>query len=59
MFLALVFHIYMKVEGYLLTYSEAMSSQDLDFGRKMDSIIGYNTSVLEDLPPGCKPIGCK
>ncbi|GJX74408.1 zinc finger, CCHC-type containing protein [Tanacetum coccineum] len=25
----------------------------------MDSIIGNNTWVLVDLPPGCKPLGCK
>ncbi|GJR15748.1 hypothetical protein Tco_0798400 [Tanacetum coccineum] len=25
----------------------------------MDSIIGNNTWVLADLPPGCKPLGCK
>ncbi|GJW66399.1 zinc finger, CCHC-type containing protein [Tanacetum coccineum] len=26
---------------------------------EMDSIIGNNTWVLADLPPGCKPLGCK
>nr|GFD24618.1 zinc finger, CCHC-type [Tanacetum cinerariifolium] len=26
---------------------------------KMDSIMGNNTWVLVDLPPGCKPLGCK
>ncbi|GKD31356.1 zinc finger, CCHC-type containing protein [Tanacetum coccineum] len=25
----------------------------------MDSIMGNNTWVLADLPPGCKPLGCK
>ncbi|GKE24478.1 zinc finger, CCHC-type containing protein [Tanacetum coccineum] len=25
----------------------------------MDSIIGNNTWVLTDLPPGCRPLGCK
>ncbi|GKA25993.1 zinc finger, CCHC-type containing protein [Tanacetum coccineum] len=26
---------------------------------EMDSIMGNNTWVLVDLPPGCKPLGCK
>ncbi|GJX21058.1 zinc finger, CCHC-type containing protein [Tanacetum coccineum] len=26
---------------------------------EMDSIMNNNTSVLADLPPGCKPFGCK
>nr|GFC58512.1 zinc finger, CCHC-type [Tanacetum cinerariifolium] len=26
---------------------------------EMDSIMGNNTWVLADLPPGCKPFGCK
>nr|GEX53800.1 zinc finger, CCHC-type [Tanacetum cinerariifolium] len=26
---------------------------------EMDSIIGNNTWVLTDLPPGCRPLGCK
>ncbi|GJZ63689.1 zinc finger, CCHC-type containing protein [Tanacetum coccineum] len=26
---------------------------------EMDSIMGNNTWVLADLPPGCKPLGCK
>lgn len=25
----------------------------------MDSIPAYGTWILRDLPPGCKPIGCK
>ncbi|GKB90023.1 zinc finger, CCHC-type containing protein [Tanacetum coccineum] len=25
----------------------------------MDSIMGNNTWVLTDLPPGCRPLGCK
>ena len=52
------------VEGDPLTYSDAMTSRDLNFWEEankveMDSIMGNNTWVLEDLPPGCKPIGCK
>ncbi|CAM8905735.1 unnamed protein product [Rhodiola kirilowii] len=46
------------------TYNEAMKSQDVSFWKEaindeMDSIIGNNTWVLSDLPPGCKPLGCK
>ena len=46
------------------TYSEAISSQDSAFWKEaindeMDSIMGNNTWVLEDLPSGCKPLGCK
>ncbi|GKA10647.1 zinc finger, CCHC-type containing protein [Tanacetum coccineum] len=26
---------------------------------EMDSIMGNNTWILSDLPPGCKPLGCK
>ncbi|GJZ92148.1 zinc finger, CCHC-type containing protein [Tanacetum coccineum] len=37
---------------------------DVDFWKEaindeMDSIMGNNTWVLADLPPGCKPLGCK
>ena len=46
------------------TYSEAMNSQDVSFWKEtindeMDSIMGNNTWILSDLPPGCKPLGCK
>ncbi|GKE56666.1 zinc finger, CCHC-type containing protein, partial [Tanacetum coccineum] len=43
---------------------EAMKSQDVAFWKEsindeMDSIMGNNTWVLADLPPGCKPLGYK
>ncbi|GJT40146.1 zinc finger, CCHC-type containing protein [Tanacetum coccineum] len=43
---------------------EAMKSQDVAFWKEaindeMDSIMGNNSWVLADLPPGCKPLGCK
>nr|GEZ33525.1 hypothetical protein [Tanacetum cinerariifolium] len=46
------------------TFNEAMKSQDVVFWKKaindeMDSIIGNNTWLLADLPPGCKTLGCK
>ncbi|GJR78682.1 zinc finger, CCHC-type containing protein [Tanacetum coccineum] len=46
------------------TFDEAMKSQDVSFWKEaindeMDSIMGNNTWVLVDLPPGCKPLGCK
>ncbi|GJU22559.1 zinc finger, CCHC-type containing protein [Tanacetum coccineum] len=46
------------------TFDEAMKSQDVVFLKEaindeMDSIMGNNTWVLADLPPGCKPLGCK
>ncbi|CAM8988449.1 unnamed protein product [Rhodiola kirilowii] len=46
------------------TYDEAMKSQDVSFWKEaindeMDSIIGNNTWILSDFPPGCKPLGCK
>ncbi|KAL0453825.1 UNVERIFIED_CONTAM: Retrovirus-related Pol polyprotein from transposon TNT 1-94 [Sesamum latifolium] len=41
-----------------------MKSQDVAFWKEaindeMNSIMGNNTWVLADLPPGCKPLGCK
>ncbi|GKB36575.1 zinc finger, CCHC-type containing protein [Tanacetum coccineum] len=41
-----------------------MKSQDVAFWKEiindeMDSIMGNNTWVLTDLPPGCRPLGCK
>ena len=41
-----------------------MSSQDVSFWKEavndeMESIMGNNTWILTDLPPGCKPLGCK
>ena len=52
------------MEGDPLTYSDAMASQDNALWKEaiddeMQSIIGNNTWVLVDLPPTCKPIGCK
>ncbi|KAJ0712899.1 putative RNA-directed DNA polymerase [Helianthus annuus] len=46
------------------TYSEAMASRDVAFWKEaindeMDSIMQNNTWKLSDLPPGCKPLGCK
>ena len=46
------------------TYSEAMASQEVAFWKEaindeMDSIMQNNTWKLSDLPPGCKPLGCK
>ncbi|GKA10143.1 zinc finger, CCHC-type containing protein [Tanacetum coccineum] len=44
------------------TFDEAMKSQDVAFWKEaindeMDSIMGNNTWVLTDLPPGYKPLG--
>ncbi|GJY63052.1 zinc finger, CCHC-type containing protein [Tanacetum coccineum] len=46
------------------TFNEAMKSHDVAFWKEtindeMDSIMGNNTWVLVDLPPGCKPLDCK
>ncbi|GJU73714.1 zinc finger, CCHC-type containing protein [Tanacetum coccineum] len=46
------------------TFDEAMNTQDVAFWKEaindeMYSIIGNNTSVLADLPLGCKLLGCK
>ncbi|GJS67898.1 zinc finger, CCHC-type containing protein [Tanacetum coccineum] len=45
-------------------FDEAMKSQDVAFWKEaiadeMDSIMGNNTWVLTDLPPGCRPLGYK
>ncbi|GJZ01252.1 zinc finger, CCHC-type containing protein [Tanacetum coccineum] len=53
-----------NVEDVPKTFDEAIKSQDVTFWKqaindKMDSILGNNTWVLADLPPGCKPLGCK
>ncbi|GJV71494.1 zinc finger, CCHC-type containing protein [Tanacetum coccineum] len=39
------------------TFDEAMKSRDVD--DEIGSIMENNTGVLSDLPPGCKPLGCK
>ncbi|GJR90135.1 reverse transcriptase domain-containing protein [Tanacetum coccineum] len=46
------------------TFNEVTKSQDFAFWKEvikdeMDSIMGNNTWVLVDLPPGCKPLGYK
>ncbi|GJW28120.1 zinc finger, CCHC-type containing protein, partial [Tanacetum coccineum] len=46
------------------TYNEAMQSWDAAFWKEaiddeIASIMKNNTWVLFDLPPGCKPLGCK
>ncbi|GJU94816.1 zinc finger, CCHC-type containing protein [Tanacetum coccineum] len=46
------------------TYNEAMQSRDSTFWKEaiddeISSIMENNTWVLSDLPPGCKPLGCK
>ncbi|GJW00944.1 zinc finger, CCHC-type containing protein [Tanacetum coccineum] len=53
-----------NVEDDPKTFDEVMKSQDVSFCKEvindeMDSILGNNTWVLADLPPGCKPLGCK
>ncbi|GKB93202.1 zinc finger, CCHC-type containing protein, partial [Tanacetum coccineum] len=50
--------------SYCKTFDETMKSQDVAFWKEaikdeMDSILGNNTWVLADLPPCCKPLGCK
>ncbi|GJW48799.1 zinc finger, CCHC-type containing protein [Tanacetum coccineum] len=52
-----------KEDGHQ-TFDEAMKSHDVAFWKESindetDSIMGKNTLVLADLPPGCKPLGCK
>jgi hypothetical protein len=46
------------------TYDEAVKSRDSVFWKEaideeIGSIMENNTWVLSDLPPGCKPLGCK
>ncbi|GJT77290.1 zinc finger, CCHC-type containing protein [Tanacetum coccineum] len=53
-----------RKEEDLRTYNEAMQSRDATFGKEaiddeIGSIMENNTWVLSDLPPGCKPLGCK
>nr|GEW74586.1 zinc finger, CCHC-type [Tanacetum cinerariifolium] len=53
-----------SIEEELRTYNEAMQSRDAAFWKEsIDDEIGFimenNTWVLFDLPPGCKPLGCK
>ncbi|GJZ13175.1 zinc finger, CCHC-type containing protein [Tanacetum coccineum] len=53
-----------NVEDDPKTFDEAIKSQDVAFWKEvindeMDSIMGNNTWVFADIPPGCKPLGCK
>ncbi|GKA85409.1 zinc finger, CCHC-type containing protein [Tanacetum coccineum] len=46
------------------TYNEAMQSRDVAFWKEaiddeISSMMENNTWVLSDLPPSCKPLGCK
>ncbi|GKA76370.1 zinc finger, CCHC-type containing protein [Tanacetum coccineum] len=55
---------YYSIEEDPRTYNEAMQSRDVAFWKEaIDDEIGLvmenNTWVLYDLPPGCKPLGCK
>ncbi|KAI3735577.1 hypothetical protein L6452_15083 [Arctium lappa] len=58
------FFYYYSIEEDPKSFDEAMKSQDVAFWKEaisdeMDSIMGNNTWVLSDLPPGCKTLGCK
>ena len=53
-----------NVESNPQTYKEAMSSTNASFWKEaiddeMASIMGNGSWKLTDLPPRCKPIGCK
>ncbi|GJS51409.1 zinc finger, CCHC-type containing protein [Tanacetum coccineum] len=53
-----------NVEDDPKTFDESMKSHDVAFWKEaindeMDFIMGNNTWVSADLPPGCKPLGCK
>ncbi|GJT61122.1 zinc finger, CCHC-type containing protein [Tanacetum coccineum] len=53
-----------NVEDDPKIFDKAIKSQDVAFLKEaindeMNSIIGNNTWVLADLPPCCKPLGCK
>ena len=53
-----------NTESDPITFEETMKSQDSTFWKEaindeMDSIMGNQTRILVDLPPGSKPIGCK
>nr|GEX11236.1 zinc finger, CCHC-type [Tanacetum cinerariifolium] len=39
--------------------SERVTKEKETVNDEMDSIMGNNTWVLTDLPPGCRPLGCK
>ncbi|GJR27387.1 zinc finger, CCHC-type containing protein [Tanacetum coccineum] len=42
-----------------LVVPEEVTEEKEAINDEMDSIMGNNTWVLADLPPGCKPLGCK
>ncbi|GKD65841.1 zinc finger, CCHC-type containing protein, partial [Tanacetum coccineum] len=53
-----------NVEDDPKAFDEAIKSHDDAFWKEaindeMDSIVGNNTWMLVDLPPCCKPLGCK
>ncbi|GJU76433.1 zinc finger, CCHC-type containing protein [Tanacetum coccineum] len=53
-----------NVEDDPKTFDEVIKSQDVAFWKEtindeMNFIMDNNTWVLADLPPGCKPLGCK
>ncbi|GKA43348.1 zinc finger, CCHC-type containing protein, partial [Tanacetum coccineum] len=53
-----------RIEENSRTYNEAMQSRDATFWKeaidnKIGSMMENNTWVLSDLPPGCRPLGCK
>ncbi|GKA07262.1 zinc finger, CCHC-type containing protein, partial [Tanacetum coccineum] len=55
---------FFNVEDDPKIFDEAMKSHDVAFWKEaindeIDSIMGNNTWVLADLPPYCKPLGCK
>ncbi|GJS76811.1 zinc finger, CCHC-type containing protein [Tanacetum coccineum] len=55
---------YYSIEEDPRTYNEAMQSRDVAFWKEVIddeicSIMENNTWVLSNLPPGCKPLGCK
>ncbi|GJR93801.1 zinc finger, CCHC-type containing protein [Tanacetum coccineum] len=53
-----------SIEDDLITYNKTMQSRDAAFWKEVindeiGSIMENNTWVLSDLPPCCKPLGCK
>ena len=58
------FQFCLNIDSDPTTFEEAMKSPDVAFWKEaindeMDSIMTNQTWKLVDLPPGCKPIGCK
>lgn len=53
-----------NIEDDPRTYNEAMQSRDVAFWKEaiddeIGAIMENHTWILSDLPPGCKPLGCK